>query len=261
MPKLKRTGKKLLLGDNLASHISPALNQACKANNISFLCLPPNSTDKLQPLDVGVFSSLKAKLRTILTKHKRNFLKEADISKVHFPQLLNKFMKEANPGQHLPAAFEKCGLHPLNVDIAVGRISSRSMKCDRETTRELLSSTLGEKLEELREFNKEKRKISRGKKVMVPPSKSYCDEMDISDEEEEEEEERREDEENEDEENEEEEEDEEKEEEEVRRQPPKRKARWDQNEKSDVDAKELLDNMMKSPSPKKHQNMLWTLML
>jgi hypothetical protein len=52
LPKLKRTGNKLLLGDNLASHISPTAIQACKANNISFLCLPPNSTDKLQPLEL-----------------------------------------------------------------------------------------------------------------------------------------------------------------------------------------------------------------
>jgi hypothetical protein len=148
-------------------------------------------------------------------------------------------MKEANPGQHLPAAFEKCGLHPLNVDRAVERIPSRSMECDRETTRELLSSTLGEKLEELRGFNKEKRKISRGKKVMVPPGKSYCDEMDITEEEEEkDEEEGREDEE---------------EEEEVRRQPPRRMARWDQSEESDEDAEELLDNMEENeePQPKK----------
>jgi hypothetical protein len=250
LPKLKRrTGKKLLLGDNLASHISPAVIQACKTNDISFVCLPPNSTDKLQPLDVGVFSSLKAKWRTILTEHKRNFPKETGISKVHFPQLLDKLMKEANPGQHLPAAFEKCGLHPLNVDRAVERIPSRSMECDRETTRELLSSTLGEKLEELRGFNKEKRKISRGKKVVVPPGKSYCDEMDISEEEEEEDEEK------DDEKDEEEgrEEEEEEEEEEVRRQPPRRMARWDQSEESDEEAEELLDNMEENeePQPKK----------
>jgi hypothetical protein len=39
----------------------------------------------------------------------------------------------------------------------------------------------------------------------------------------------------------------------VRRQPPKRKARWDQNEESDVDAKELLDIMEEDeePQPKK----------
>jgi hypothetical protein len=71
----EENSKKLLLGDNLATHISPAVSQACKANNISFVCLPPNSTDKLQPLDVGVFSSLKAKWRTILTEHKHNFPK------------------------------------------------------------------------------------------------------------------------------------------------------------------------------------------
>jgi hypothetical protein len=58
-------------------------------------------------LDVGVFSSLKAKWRTILTEHKRNFPKEAGISKFHFPQLLDKLMKEAIPAS-------TCGLRSKN---------------------------------------------------------------------------------------------------------------------------------------------------
>jgi hypothetical protein len=33
--------------------------QLCKQNEIVFVCLPPNSTDKLQPLDEGVFAPLK----------------------------------------------------------------------------------------------------------------------------------------------------------------------------------------------------------
>jgi hypothetical protein len=71
LPRLKkRPGKKLIIGDNLASHISPRVIELCKLNNIQFVCLPPNSTDKLQPLDVGVFAPLKAAWRTVLTEYK-----------------------------------------------------------------------------------------------------------------------------------------------------------------------------------------------
>ena len=39
----KKLGVKVLLGDNLSSHISPKVIEACKENEIKFVCLPPNS--------------------------------------------------------------------------------------------------------------------------------------------------------------------------------------------------------------------------
>jgi transposase len=46
LPHLRRKpGKKMIVGDNLASHISSAVIQACKDHDIQFVCLPPNSTD------------------------------------------------------------------------------------------------------------------------------------------------------------------------------------------------------------------------
>jgi len=62
----KKPGKKILIGDNLSSHISGDVIDSCKKNNIEFVCLIPNSTDKLQPLDVGVFRGMKSHWRTVL---------------------------------------------------------------------------------------------------------------------------------------------------------------------------------------------------
>ena len=51
--------KVLLIFDNHESHISiPALN-FCKENGIVLSILPPHTSNKLQPLDIGVFKSLK----------------------------------------------------------------------------------------------------------------------------------------------------------------------------------------------------------
>jgi hypothetical protein len=55
----RKPGKKLLVVDNLASHISVEVIQLCERYNIAYVCLPPNSTDKIQPLDVGVFGPMK----------------------------------------------------------------------------------------------------------------------------------------------------------------------------------------------------------
>ncbi len=108
LPILKRrVGRKLLISDNLASHLSPAVIEACRKNNIQFVCLPPNSTDKLQPLDVGVFGPLKAAWWSILTAYKQQHPSQVGINKTDFPGLLNKLLEKAKPGQHPPAAFEK----------------------------------------------------------------------------------------------------------------------------------------------------------
>jgi hypothetical protein len=52
-------GKKLLLYDNLASHILVEVLDLRRESKVEFVCLPPNFTNKLQPLDVGVLSPNK----------------------------------------------------------------------------------------------------------------------------------------------------------------------------------------------------------
>ncbi|KAK3924666.1 Pogo transposable element with KRAB domain [Frankliniella fusca] len=53
-------GQKVVIGDNVSSHFSRRVFELCAENNIKFVCLPPNSTHLLQPLDVAFFSPLKS---------------------------------------------------------------------------------------------------------------------------------------------------------------------------------------------------------
>lgn len=64
-------GKKVLIGDNLSSHVSIHVLQACQRNNIDFVLLPPNGTHLLQPLDVSFFAPMKKAWRNILTDWKQ----------------------------------------------------------------------------------------------------------------------------------------------------------------------------------------------
>ena len=51
----------LLIEDGHASHISIEVIELARDNDIHLLCLPSHTTHLLQPLDVGVFKSLKSK--------------------------------------------------------------------------------------------------------------------------------------------------------------------------------------------------------
>ena len=72
----EKEGKIVLIGDNLASHISPSVIETCEKNNISFTLLPPNSTHLTQPLDIAVFRPLKRHWPSVL-ENLKNYCGEA----------------------------------------------------------------------------------------------------------------------------------------------------------------------------------------
>lgn len=109
-----KTGRKILIGDNLSSHLSVESVKLCEDNDISFIFLPANSTHLTQPLDVAFFRPLKSTWRQILEEWKKGPGRaEATVPKDKFPTLLKKLcdsLKEEN----VIAGFKKCGLAPLN---------------------------------------------------------------------------------------------------------------------------------------------------
>lgn len=121
-----QAGPKVLIGDNLSSHISTEVLELCKQNNIRFVCLPPNSTHLTQPLDVAFFGPMKRSWRKILrswketTSGRRNTV----LPKEMFPILLKRLMLKIadNGGENLRAGFKKCGIVPISLDVLVGRL-------------------------------------------------------------------------------------------------------------------------------------------
>ena len=84
-------GRKVLIGDNLSSHLSDAVIKACSQNNIVFAYLYPNATNLLQPLDVAWFVPLKKVWRKTLEDWKRppqGLRYKGCLPKEHFNKLL-----------------------------------------------------------------------------------------------------------------------------------------------------------------------------
>jgi hypothetical protein len=95
-------GRKLLLGDNLSSHLSVEVINLCSKNDIEFVCLPPNSTHVLQPLDVGLFGPMKACWRRQLREYAAQDASASLLRKTVFPKMLKELVETLNFEQHLP---------------------------------------------------------------------------------------------------------------------------------------------------------------
>ena len=178
----KLEGKKVLIGDNLSSHLSVEVVGKCELNQILFVFLPPNSTHILQPLDVSFFRPIKKAWRKFLEDKKRSCRgKPCSLAKDSFPLLLKSLYKEVytNAASNIKAGFEKCGLFPLNVKplAMLPHDSTAPVPVHDELavdSTSAMDSSLVSILKEMRygDTSSAKPKVQRKKKLQVEPGKS-----------------------------------------------------------------------------------------
>ncbi len=145
----------------MASHISTEVISLCRSNNIQFICLPSNSTDKLQPLDVGFFGPVKYCWRAQLRKYADRDPTAKLLQKTDFPGMLKVLMDTLKPKEHLPRAFEKCGIFPINRQKVLDRIPSA---LETQEIAHHVDQALLKKLE-VRRFGDGTKRKPRGKKL------------------------------------------------------------------------------------------------
>ena len=103
----------LLFVDGHASHITIDAIDLARDNSIILFCLPPHTTNALQPLDVSVFKSLKShfsKAVHALSFTKKDFI----VSKREFACVVKTPFEKAFSMSNIKAGFKKCGIHPFD---------------------------------------------------------------------------------------------------------------------------------------------------
>lgn len=103
----------LILCDNHESHLSLEVLNLCKENGVTMLTFPPHSTNKLQPLDVGVFKPFKtyynAAIDTWMMQHPGQTATIYNVA---------GFVKIAHErgmtSSNITAAFKKTGIYPYD---------------------------------------------------------------------------------------------------------------------------------------------------
>jgi hypothetical protein len=172
-----KNGRKVVIGDNLSTHFSPDVIKSCNDNDILFVCLPPNATHLLQPLDVAFFRPLKQAWRKILCDWKVTADRRLiNLPKNHFPSLLRKLCDEIKPNapKNLEAGFKACGIYPLDPQVVMKKLPITNEEAESPTkkARELVGEGVIDLLTKLRYDSPGGARAQRKKKINVAPGKS-----------------------------------------------------------------------------------------
>lgn len=105
----------LVFMDGHASHLNLALSDFCVQNSIKLVSLLANSTQWTQPLDVGLFRSLKGAWKKTVIDWRLNHNGSA-LEKADFSAVLKVALDSLDLKTILPNSFKKCGLSPFSAE-------------------------------------------------------------------------------------------------------------------------------------------------
>ncbi|OQE34400.1 hypothetical protein PENCOP_c018G06625 [Penicillium coprophilum] len=103
---------RLLICDGFGTHESLEVMKFCFANRIILCRLPSQTSHKMQPCDVGVFSPLKTAYRAQVEQACRAGV--GTIGKPHFTYLYDRARKEAFTPRNIRSAWSRSGLFPFD---------------------------------------------------------------------------------------------------------------------------------------------------
>ncbi len=120
----------VMVYDGHGSHITYDTMEIANKNQIIVVCLPPHTSHAMQPLDVAVFRSVKAKWKDILDGfYKRNNYKKT-VDKESFGSLVAELWPNLQ-ASHIINGFKDSGLLPIDPDVLDRRIVGMLSSSDR----------------------------------------------------------------------------------------------------------------------------------
>ncbi|KAH0345035.1 hypothetical protein KCU83_g8029, partial [Aureobasidium melanogenum] len=118
------TTRRLLIMDGHSSHITANVIRFCIQNAIDLLILPPHTSHLLQPLDVGVFSSLKRALASETDAAAR--LSSSRITRVEWVEMYIRARNKAITHSNILSGWRATGLEPLSPVTVLDKLASPS---------------------------------------------------------------------------------------------------------------------------------------
>ncbi len=111
---LRETQKRLLIVDGHLSHVNMAFVNWADEHNIILLILPPHTTHRLQPLDVGLFQPLSTNYSRELDQMMNESGGHVVMSKSFFWPMFKRSWDKAFTEKNIQSAFHKSGIWPTD---------------------------------------------------------------------------------------------------------------------------------------------------
>jgi hypothetical protein len=105
--------RRLLLVDGHSSHVNLRFIDYCDKNNILLVVLPPHSTHRLQPLDVGIFSPLAHAYSQEIDQLIQSSGGFSRLTKRSFWRLFSAAWKRSMTVSNIKSAFSSPGIYPF----------------------------------------------------------------------------------------------------------------------------------------------------
>lgn len=170
LPYLKRQeGERLIIGDNLASHLSFNVIQLCEEHNIKFYFLPANLTHLTQPLDVAVFRAIKISWRKKLETWKKKY--KGSLPKEYFPNLLASALNSiTNMKKNILSGFAATGIVPCDRQQVLKRLPNPHQIAENVDDPHVSKTSLINIFQQA--CSGEKLAVRKRKKIVVEPGKN-----------------------------------------------------------------------------------------
>lgn len=118
--------RRLLLVDDHSSHVNMAFLALADSLRILVMILPPHSTHRLQPLDVGLFSPLATAYTKALDQCTHGGLGWVSMTKRIFWTLFRNAWSQSFIEKNIQSAFAKTGIFPLDSAVTTNRLQKSS---------------------------------------------------------------------------------------------------------------------------------------
>ena len=118
--------KRMLIVDGHSSHINMGFINHCYENKIILVVLPPHSTHRLQPLDIGIFSPLATAYSRQLDARMSTSYGYNGITKRDFWSMFREAWQNAITKKNIESAFAAGGIWPLDPDRVLQTLKKRT---------------------------------------------------------------------------------------------------------------------------------------
>ena len=139
-------GRRLLIVDGHSSHVNIKFIEFCDDHNIILAILPPHSTHRLQPLDVGIFSPLATAYSNQIDYAIQSSHGFTRITKRSFWSMFRTAWITALTFENIRSAFAATGIYPIQPEKILNQLKRKTpspISSDSESKRKTPGSVRG----------------------------------------------------------------------------------------------------------------------